>query len=421
MTFFYDLIQYDANVHGKELHVRVRGDVHKDFVFVSTHNLNEPLALLTAHICSIPFQIQAKKCVVTPDLEHEKMKELVRIFRANLSTYLSLYPDYPNDIHVTSLDQHDAKTILTALKTVHIKKIERPAIAVSMGKESLLGYHLLKMHHSKIGVYTVNNPNALASHVLRCPLTLTRAPVYAPSGWRQDFNMTLPWRLFLLASMPKETDWLIFGDEFETNQCFELSKNRFFFADDFDQSVYVSGLINSAARDVTGTRLGSLVGNLCEMQIQGIIDTMPAHIRNHQISCWTDTRWCCDCAKCNRFSMLFEALRGVPDPLPAMSLRFIDRMDTVRMWNYCHALKGNARYEASSFFAPGRKSLDLIRLMIKHRRGMPCISMPTDFLTEFQTSRDFPMIETPFNSWLAERLGIFETSVRRAFSRSKRT
>ena len=131
--------------------------------------------------------------------------------------------------------------------------------------------------------------------------------------------------------------------------------------------------------------------------------------------------WCCDCAKCNRFSMLFEALRGVPDPLPAMSLRFIDRMDTVRMWNYCHALKGNARYEASPFFAPGRKSLDLIRLMITHRRGMPCISMPTDFLTEFQTSRDFPMIETPFNSWLADRLEIFETSIRHAFSRSKRT
>lgn len=418
MTFFYDHIHYDANVDGKELHVRVRGDVKKDFVFVASRPLNEPLALLTAHICSLPFQIQAKKCVVTPSLDHPKMEDFVRIFRANLATYLSLYPDYPHDIHVTHLDKADAKKVVTSLSTVQIKKMVNPALAASMGKESLLGYHLIQTKFPKFdNVYTVNNPNPLARHVLKCPLAITRAPVYAPSGWRQDFNMTLPWRLFILASMPSDVDWLIFGDEFETNQYFELVKGRFFFADDFDQSVYISGLLNDAVGDVTKTRLGSLVGNLCETQIQGIMDALPARYRKHQISCWTDTRWCCDCAKCNRFSMLFEALRGTSRPLPEMSLRFIDRMDTVRMWNYCHALKGNTRYEASSFFEPGRRSLDLIRLLIKTRRGMPCIPMSTDFLKGFQTSKTFPMITTPFNSWISKHLEVFEDSVRRVFKK----
>lgn len=425
MTFLYDSIHYDATVRGNELRVKVRGDIQKDFLFKAPNTLNEPLALLTAHICSVPFQIQAKKCVVTPALKHERMDRLVRIFKANLSTYVSLYPDYPNDVHITSIDEHDALKVLSALNTVHIEKLDHPAIAVSTGKESLLGWHLLnaytRVSGGSVDTYAVNNANMLAQHMIKCPLSITRHPLYGPSGWRQEYNMTLPWRIFTLASVSACTDWLIFGDEYETNQCFELSKGRFFFTDDFDQSVYVSGLINWAVKDLTNTRVSSLVGNLCEMQIQGIVDAVvPSKVRRQQISCWTDTRWCCDCAKCNRFSLLFEALHGRPDPLPSMPLNFIDRMDPVRMWNYCHALKGNPRYESSSFYTPGRKSLDLIRILIKMRRGMRCLPVSTDFLRVFQTSDTLPLIDTPFNDVLAAQLEQFESRIQRKMTQRLR-
>lgn len=406
--FYFRNIKIDVAIKDKSMRMIFSGDIKKEFIFKSPHKLNEGIALLTAHICSIPFQIQAKRCTVITPLGHRRMERLVDIFKANMATYISLYPDYPNEIHATRIRRKAYDLVLKSVHNTAVPVIPKSAaLAVSAGKESLLGAYLLRDVPTEF--YTVNNPNFMTTALLKCPLAITRAPVFAPHGWRQEYNMTLPWRLFTLAAAADRAEVLFFGDEFETNQAMSLSKKKskdlyHFFSDDFDQSVFISGLINWAVQDFTKTKMASLVPNLCELQIQGILDSVQGS--KEQISCWCDTRWCDDCSKCRRFSLMFEALRGTSEPLTPLSKKTLALMNPTQMWSYCHPLQKRWGYLQTAAYAPGRDSLEILRNIIYLRRGYSkqLVDVSTDFLAQRIASKVMPIVPTPFDAWIDKEL-----------------
>jgi hypothetical protein len=412
--FYFNKIKIDTSMTDTTMTMHFKGDIEKDYVFRSPHKINEAIALLTAHVCSIPFQIQAERFVITTPLKHRRMERFIEIFRANMATYISLYDDYPNEIRRYRLKQYSLRHVLDCVtNTSCLVAPQSAAIAVSAGKESLLGAYLLADIPTEH--YTVNNANFMTNYLLKCPLDITRHPIHAPKGWRSEYNMTLPWRLFTLAAAADRAPVLFFGDEFETNQALSLHENykvTYFLTDDFDQSVYVSGLLNWALEDVTKTRLSSLVSNLCELQIQGILDDICSDYAK-QVSCWGDIKWCDDCAKCNRFSLMFEALRGTSAPLTPLTDKAIARMTPTQMWAYCCPLQKRQSYLKLAAYAPGRDSLEILRNIIYKRRNIdtPIIPTSTDFLAQRLHSTTMPILPTPFDVFIDRRLLQFKARI----------
>ena len=211
-------------------------------------------------------------------------------------------------------------------------------LGLSFGKESLLSLAWLKDGHPDLGLveYADNHliryeklqqyagiyPDLLEKIQIEQQLGCKTAKVR--TNFYQQFNREVQWDVInyfqqiytVLLALASSKTYIVLGDEYDCyieDALIIDGQSSKVFTLDYHQSNLAHAKMNRLFKllDVP-KRVTSLLTNLNEFQIQGLLAKMAPELLNYQASCWFSSNakfWCNSCSKCSRISLMFDALK----------------------------------------------------------------------------------------------------------------
>lgn len=431
--FFYQNINISVTITNNSVTLNISGDVKDKLAFKSATPINPDLALLVAHICAVPFQIQTKNFSIDQKLVNPRLRKVVTCYRANLSQHLSLNRNYQYSFNNYKLKRRDFRDILSIVKNTACPSEIPPMVsmALSSGKSSLLTAHFLQNTTTRYFSYN-RVKSKLTTDILYCPRKLTYNFAFAPSEYRHFFRTMLPARIFTLAAT--STELLFFGDTFEANQAFTVPKEEAlinkkgkirrpgfrdcFFSTTFGQSAYMNGLLNWAVEGITKTRITSLLSNLCELQVQGILDSL--HGQHNQVSCDITATGCAYrtmlCPSCRKASLIFEALGSRKREGSRLSLPVVKHFENLSVEDIWHLFKASPEcsraFKDSPAYKIAKRSTNLLKNIIRKKRGLPYnADTSIEWIASRIHTKFVPFFPTPFDTWIDQELLYFKNKL----------
>ena len=262
-----------------------------------------------------------------------------------LKTYGQMLPKVPfvgyraSDLHALDFRQIDLKDTV---------------LSMSFGKEALTTYELLKSHAHNTGqdlsdltlgtilhsgtpfgaVYKRLMDEFLQLERCNCKSSFNESNLFEQHyglNHRIDEDYFYLHTFALIYSIETGRNTVLVGNEFERNafetgECWVpepdgrdafLHSYAPLYRFDYDQSLTLALKLNCFFKtwDLS-LKIGTLLGNVNELQIQFLLSQLNPKLIGFQYSCWNATeekRWCCNCPKCD-WIMLLWSLLGIPTP-----------------------------------------------------------------------------------------------------------
>lgn len=249
------------------------------------------------------------------------------VWQCKLSTFaLGYSPNEPSKPDFAVLPQgpfeeYNSTQYSEELSGYHAKEV---ALCQSFGKEALLSWHLLKQHYGEKAksVKLLNCQGSLDEPLLFNSLISKLSDIEGKvldgrsvlSNFLVDHQRLRGVKyeryyylhiIALMAAIDTNCKLILFGNEYERNYVDVVIADNVptnFYTYDYDQTQTVAGKLNHLFSMLNAdVRIGSLVANLTELQIQYLLYKVAPELYTIQHSCWNATcekQWCYDCSKC---------------------------------------------------------------------------------------------------------------------------
>lgn len=261
----------------------------------------------------------------------------------------SLAPGYPTELMLKKFTVRPP-----SLEAI----VDQSVLGMSFGKESLLTYAFFqrlglqerlalglityvdndKISYEKLQGYAEVYPALLERFEAEQKLTHPKAKVR--TNFYQQFNKDVDWDVInyfqqiytVLLAIASDRDYIILGDEYDCHIEDTLQMRRealdgkqlegWTTASPVYTLDYHQSPIAHAKMNCLFTKLGlkhrivSLITNIGEYQVQGLLGKLAPELLQYQVSCWFSSNkqlWCNDCSKCSRVALLRDA-HGQPRP-----------------------------------------------------------------------------------------------------------